>query len=429
MFMFFSDDEWRHDRYDRFLSLFSDVFSITAKEKLSKYRSYGLTSVLYMPWASNPKRFKPVESIHQYDVTFIGSAYGLRVEYIKYLLFKGIKIRVFGRGWEKERYLKRIWGGHVSHEEALSIICGSKINLNFLWTSQNETQIEIKGRTLELAACRSFQLTNATSELEDYGLYENEHLATFTDKKRLFEKINYYLERPEERNAIAQRAYKYVLENHTWEKRFENFTKTLMSTPHPNLPMLRVLLILDNDQDIPIPEESFRLIVVSCTRESLSLKKVDEYDAVFHIRNQNNVNFDMLYALTFFRKADESDLAISSFYIPWGNGKIWIRVRNLNLLKYNCIRKILPSEVIGYAPTPIRDYGFEAFQQEKRSITISEYPFLTISSLGFWRRRLLLMFWGNYAKNNELMKAFRKFKLLKAFNIIIDGMVQKYFVD
>ena len=36
----FSDDEWRHANYDRYLALYSDVFTIAVKSNLGKYRSY-----------------------------------------------------------------------------------------------------------------------------------------------------------------------------------------------------------------------------------------------------------------------------------------------------------------------------------------------------------------------------------------------------
>jgi hypothetical protein len=37
----FSDDEWRHFNYDRYLALYSDLFTIAVKDNLKAYQDYG----------------------------------------------------------------------------------------------------------------------------------------------------------------------------------------------------------------------------------------------------------------------------------------------------------------------------------------------------------------------------------------------------
>lgn len=97
--IFFSDDEWRHSSYDRYLALFSDCFTVAVKDNLDKYKSYGLVNVFYMRWGCNPEKFYPITHDKKYDVTFIGAAYGKRIEYVRFLVANKINIRVFGRGW------------------------------------------------------------------------------------------------------------------------------------------------------------------------------------------------------------------------------------------------------------------------------------------------------------------------------------------
>ncbi|OCC15877.1 hypothetical protein DBT_0802 [Dissulfuribacter thermophilus] len=218
----FSDDEWRHSNYDRYLALYSDIFTIAVKKNISAYHSYGLSNVYYMQWACNPKKYYPIPGLEKkYSVTFIGAAYGKRVEYIRYLLKNNIDIKIFGPKWNHYIGFSKHWGGILSHDKMLEIISQSKINLNFLWTSRDPNRSTIKGRTLELAACKGFQLSNYTEEFKNYGFIEGNHIAIFNNKKDLLEKINFYLTHDDERETIAQRAYNHVLKNHTWQHRFD----------------------------------------------------------------------------------------------------------------------------------------------------------------------------------------------------------------
>ncbi len=107
----FSDDEWRHANYDRYIALYSDVFTIAVKSNLEAYREYGLDA-LYMQWACNPKRFHPLPNqCKDIDVSFIGAAYGQRTDYIRFLISNGINVRMFGRGWDRHGDIRRYWGG------------------------------------------------------------------------------------------------------------------------------------------------------------------------------------------------------------------------------------------------------------------------------------------------------------------------------
>ena len=144
-----------------------------------------------MRWGCNPERFYPVTHDNKYDVTFIGAAYGKRIEYVRFLVANKINIRVFGRGWSGYKDLLPVFGGCPSNSEMLDIIGQSKINLNFIWTSRHPDETTIKGRTLELAACNAFQLSNYTEEFNNYGFVDGENIAVFNSRSSLLKKIHY----------------------------------------------------------------------------------------------------------------------------------------------------------------------------------------------------------------------------------------------
>ena len=229
----FSDDEWRHANYDRYLALYADAFTIAVLDHIRLYREYGLEP-FYMQWACNPNKFHPLPNRKiKYDVTFIGAAYGKRIDYVRYLIKEGIEVRVFGRGWDRVSGIHNHLGGYLAHEQMLEVINQSMINLNFLWTSANPDRATIKGRTMELAACKAFQLSNYTDEFENYGFRDKENIAVFGDKDELLTKVRYYLEHGVEREAIAERAYEHVLRHHTWNQRFQAVFNQLNERHNP----------------------------------------------------------------------------------------------------------------------------------------------------------------------------------------------------
>lgn len=109
---FFSDDEWRYANYDRYLALFSDVFTVAVKDNIVRYRACGLEHVHYLRWGCNPALFHPVAGLEFiYDVTFIGAAYGNRVDYARHLVRAGVRLKVYGPGWSRYDDMREHWGG------------------------------------------------------------------------------------------------------------------------------------------------------------------------------------------------------------------------------------------------------------------------------------------------------------------------------
>lgn len=216
--IYFSDDDWRHGNHSRFLALYSDFFTICFSPNIDKYKKYDHENVILTQWASNPNNFLPNKIEKKYDVTLIGLAYEPRLEWIKYLLENGIKVKVFGKGWGKYSEFKKYYGGFLNGENFLKTINQTKINLNFSWNS-NDGALQVKGRTFEFGVCNAFQITNYNPILNKYFL-ENHDIVYFRSKEDLLKKVKYYLKKEKERNNIALNCYENVIKYHTWEKRF-----------------------------------------------------------------------------------------------------------------------------------------------------------------------------------------------------------------
>ena len=186
IFMYCSDDEWRCSNFDRYLALYVDFFSITEKRHLPLYQKWGFDNVIATNWACNSKKFFPINTDKKYDVSFVGAAYGQRVEYIKEAIRKKINVRVFGKGWDKYSEIKKYWGGYISSNQMNQVFNQSKINLNFMWSSKGGYQI--KGRSFEISGSRAFQLCNHGNQLVDF-FKPDVDIGTFKNKKEFIEKI------------------------------------------------------------------------------------------------------------------------------------------------------------------------------------------------------------------------------------------------
>lgn len=90
---------------------------------------------------------------------------------------------------------------------------------------------------LDLVGCRYYEAMASKSLLfcerspVYQGLFKDEqHCVMFeSDLSDFDDKLFYYLKHEEERQAIVERAYRHVRENHTWDKRVEQFTEAIQS--------------------------------------------------------------------------------------------------------------------------------------------------------------------------------------------------------
>lgn len=249
----FADDYWRFDNYSKYWAPLFHWVATTDSRAIEKYHKIGYKNVIKTQWACNHFLYKPLNLSKIYDVTFIGQPHGERKKIIEKIKKAGVDVKCWGRGWPN---------GRISQEEMIRIFSQSKINLNltrgssatvlkslariFLRRkSDRSIQIEnpkhwidnlksllgkrreqIKGRNFEIPGCGGFLLSGYADNLGEY--YEDDkEIVIFKDTKALINKIKYYLEHDEEREAIAKAGYERTLRDHTYEKRFNEIFKTI----------------------------------------------------------------------------------------------------------------------------------------------------------------------------------------------------------
>ena len=200
---YFFDDEWRFDNYSKWWIPYLDYCVTNTVEAVPKYKDLTARVIQTMLNTGTPIYHDLPNTEEKYDVSFVGSRYVDREQYIKELKNRNIPIHLFGAGW----------GGFIPYEEIINIFRASKINLNFSGTYA-EKKKGLKGRIFEVCMNGGFMLTEYVSGIEKY--FEiNKEIVCFNSAEEMIDKIIYYLNHETERQTIAQAGWKRATHNHT----------------------------------------------------------------------------------------------------------------------------------------------------------------------------------------------------------------------
>jgi hypothetical protein len=142
------------------------------------------------------------------EISYIGHPHEQRAAFLLQLAEKyALPVTISGNGWndilniaQKKEYLRDGFLRGTDYREA---IWRSKVNISFV-TQLNEDDIAHK--SIEIAACGGFLLALRTPG-HQACFKENEEAVFFSTIEECAEKVRYYLEHPEEREAIARRGH------------------------------------------------------------------------------------------------------------------------------------------------------------------------------------------------------------------------------
>lgn len=211
------DDEMIFDTYSKYYAQAFDAAVTTDYYASFAYRKLGVPAVYYFS-SYYKDDFHPVDTEKDIDVSFIGDCTkGNRLDYIRHLRENGIDVMTFGDGTE---------AGFVSKEDMRLIFSRSKVNLNFTrlnrytpssWFLEENALSNIirqnKGRPMEIALTNSFCLSEYSASLS-VTFQPGVDIDVFHDKETLLQKTRFYIDRDEQRSALAGRAYTKALQNY-----------------------------------------------------------------------------------------------------------------------------------------------------------------------------------------------------------------------
>jgi spore maturation protein CgeB len=152
-------------------------------------------------------------SKYKFDVLFIGAAEKERIDSLNYLAQNGIKINIYGGGWNKidktTLHHNLVINAYdlVGSDYADAISC-SKISLCFLRKINRDLHTS---RSIEIPACKGFMLAERTNE--HLSLFkEGIEAEFFTSDEELLKKVNYYLLNEEKRQEVIEKGYQKCIE-------------------------------------------------------------------------------------------------------------------------------------------------------------------------------------------------------------------------
>lgn len=228
--MWFVEDHKIFTYWRAFAPLY-DVFAVIQREPfLHELSTIGQPNVLYLPMAALPDFHQPQQlsaaeqRSYGADIGFLGAGYPNRRLAFRPLAQRDFKI--WGTEWEGESQLAanvQRGGARISAAESVKIYNATRITIN-LHSSVQARELVPQGdfvnpRTFELAAMGAFQLVDARACMPE--LFAEDELATFSSAAELYEKIDYFLQHPEERAAYAARARQRVLRDHSYQHRMQ----------------------------------------------------------------------------------------------------------------------------------------------------------------------------------------------------------------
>ncbi len=206
------DDTWeeKFDYFDRVFMVGDGLWREVLWEKNKK-------RVELLPLASDHNIFFPAEVAEEYksDIVFIGKYLPSRAKSLE--AFREYNLKIYGYGWEmgflEFPWLKDKWGGSLPIDKSNLVYNGAKIAIGTLGMPKDSFTTTTQ-RTFDIALSGVFQVSERVPLT--YELF-GESIGFYKDDEDLKRKVEYYLERPEERMSCAKRARAIAL-NYTYDK-------------------------------------------------------------------------------------------------------------------------------------------------------------------------------------------------------------------
>jgi len=154
------------------------------------------------------------------DVLFVGSADLRRILLLEHIAGK---VTVFGNRWNRNLPLisnalkQRVQDYDIWNETLLQELHRHKIVLNITRSPFYSAETGVNLRIFESLSAGCFLLTDYCDELS--SMFEiGKEIEMFRSANELVEKVNYYLDNPEKRIAIAKHGRERFLQKYTWNE-------------------------------------------------------------------------------------------------------------------------------------------------------------------------------------------------------------------
>lgn len=226
---------------DRRRGRWAEAFDVVLTNERACVDEYGPGRGVYLPWCTDPDAFRPTGADPHLscDVLFVGTGFPERVRLLNALVphLRGLTVRLVGafERWGArallDPWLRERLDAPVFDQEALArLYASAAVVLNVhrsgkprdaLPEDRNTLGVPAQSpnnRVFDVAACGAFQLVDRRPALAG-AFDEGREMVTFSSAEDLATKLEWYLARPAQRQAIARAARARVLAQHTYVHR------------------------------------------------------------------------------------------------------------------------------------------------------------------------------------------------------------------
>ena len=202
---------------EKTLPLYDWVFTTKSFGLSDMEASFGVHRASFLPHAFDPETHSPVRlspddrQRYECDASFIGAWSPKKERLLAHLRRSrpNLRLRIWGGGWKGAGTALRsaVAGRGVTGTEYAKAIRASGINLGLLYEGARDASSGdlTTARTFEIPAAGGFMLHERTEEAMRYFADDRE-CVFFSNEDDLVAKLDYYLERPDLRQAIAAAA-------------------------------------------------------------------------------------------------------------------------------------------------------------------------------------------------------------------------------
>lgn len=160
------------------------------------------------------------------ELLFVGNSRGVFRKILRDVLPTDHELHVYGRHWEKfPEVQSHVISNYIANDKVAAVYHNARILLNDHWDDMREYGI-ISNRIFDAMCAGAFVISDDVPGLtEAFGGC----LVTYTDRKDLCDKIDYYLTHEFERKRIARAGRKLVLNKHTFDDRAQRISEVIQT--------------------------------------------------------------------------------------------------------------------------------------------------------------------------------------------------------
>ena len=167
---------------------------------------------------TDPTNFFPEKNMEfDEEILFVGTTRKIFRKIVQDTIKTGHDFSVYGAGWEEFIDSKYIKGNFIDNNILNRAYSTCKILLNDHWADMITNDF-VSNRLFDALACKAFVISDYVPSIQT--IFEG-NVITYSNPDDLNNKLNYYLTHESERTRLANKGYKLVLKNHTFDNRVD----------------------------------------------------------------------------------------------------------------------------------------------------------------------------------------------------------------